>query len=306
MTKPVKKIFSIIGAGAITLAILYGGYAYLKLFKEKTALQRNILDLRGQVDTLSQSLASTSVQLSWMKQSLASTSIQLSSTTQSLEGEKSINATLEPQINQLSGSLSSLQALASIDPQLLQKYSKVYFLSDNYVPASLSLIDIEYLYNSSTPQMFLAGALPDLDALLASANRERVALKTISAYRSFYEQSALKLDYTNEYGSGANKFSADQGYSEHQLGTAVDFGMQGAKNLRTQFASSTGYLWLANNAYRFGFILSYPPDNIYYQFEPWHWRYVGVALASALHAKNEYFYNMSQREINQYLISFFN
>ena len=290
--KTVKKIFPVIGAGIAILAILYGGYSYLKLSKENTVLKGDILGLRGQIGMLTQSLASTSV--------------QLSSTTQSLEGEKNINATLEPQINQLSGSLSSLQALASIDPQLLQKYSKVYFLSDNYVPASLSPIDPEYLYDSSTPRLLLSGALPDLDALLANANRDGTPLKIISAYRSFYEQNALKLDYAAEYGSGANKFSADQGYSEHQLGTAVDFGMQGAKNLRTQFASSTGYAWLTNNAYRFGFVLSYPPNNIYYQFEPWHWRYVGVALAVALHANNEYFYNMSQRDINQYLISFFN
>ena len=115
----------------------------------------------------------------------------------------------------------------------------------------------------------------------------------------------MKLDYTDEYGSGANQFSADQGYSEHQLGTAIDLGMQGAQNLRTEFASSTGYTWLTSNAYQFGFILSYPQNNVYYQFEPWHWRYVGVTLATKLHENKEYFYNMSQRDINQYLISFF-
>ena len=293
-----KKILFIIGIVIAAGALLYDGYAYMTVLKENKDLQNDVFNLGNQVGVLARALTSTNLKL-------ASTSVQLSSTTQSLESEQSTNATFAPQINELSGTVASLQTMASIDPQLLQKYSKVYFLSDNYAPTSLSPIDIRYLYNSSTPQLFLSGALPDLGALLAGAVRDGVALKIISAYRSFYEQGALKLDYVDEYGSGANQFSADQGYSEHQLGTAVDFGMQGAQNLRTEFASSTGYQWLANNAYRFGFILSYPQGNTYYQFEPWHWRYVGVALATKLHEDNEYFYNMSQRDINQYLISFF-
>lgn len=287
-----KKMLFIIGISIAMIGLLYDTYAYVSISKENTGLQKDVLNLGEQVGLLAQTLNSTT--------------IKLASTTQSLESEKNTNATFGPQINQLSGTVESLQTIASIDPQLLQKYSKVYFLSDNYTPASLSPIDSEYLYNSGMPQLFLSGALPDLGALLASANRDGVGLKIISAYRSFYEQGALKLDYTDEYGSGANQFSADQGYSEHQLGTAVDFGMQDAQNLRTQFASSTGYTWLTNNAYKFGFILSYPQDNVYYQFEPWHWRYVGVTLATKLHENNEYFYNMSQRDIDQYLIYFFN
>jgi LAS superfamily LD-carboxypeptidase LdcB len=290
----VKKLLVGVGIGLliIVIGIYYGARAYQLLLQQNVSLQANVLDLQSQVDILTQTLASTS--------------IQLSSTTQALVVAQNENAALEPQITGLAGTVTTLQTLASIDPQLLEKYSKVYFLNDNYVPASLSPIDHQYLYNSNATQLFLSGALPKLEALLAAASRAGVPLKTISGYRSFYEQGALKLDYTETYGSGANQFSADEGYSEHQLGTAVDFGLQGAQNLRAQFASSTGYAWLTNNAYQFGFVLSYPPHNVYYQFEPWHWRYVGVALATALHANNEYFYNMGQRDINQYLISFFN
>ncbi len=295
-SKPKRIAYFAIGFIIILAALLAASYKAYTYYRElntaNAALQGNMSDLESQVDELSQALASTSV--------------QLASTSQSLAVAQNENAALEPQINQLSGTVTSLQTLASIDPQLLEKYSKVYFLSDNYVPASLSPIDTQYLFNSSTPQLFLSGALPKLEALLASADRAGVSLKIISAYRSFYQQGTLKLDYTNTYGSGANQFSADQGYSEHQLGTAVDFGVPGAANLRAQFASSTGYAWLVGNAYQFGFILSYPPQNIYYEFEPWHWRYVGVSLATFLHSNDEYFYNMSQRDINQYLISFFN
>jgi len=85
----------------------------------------------------------------------------------------------------------------------------------------------------------------------------------------------------------------------------VDFSTPEVKNTFLKFGTSTAYQWLLDNAYKSGFILSYPSHNIYYQFEPWHWRFVGVALATMLHAKNEYFYNLSQHDIDQYLISFF-
>ena len=301
-----KKIWLAIAAAVIVLGLAYGAYAYVQLSRQNRALQSNVSALREDVNALTQALSSSSVQLSSTTQSLIATSDELSSTTQSLTTAQNQNGSFESEINQLSGSVQTLQTLANTDPQLLEKYSKVYFLSDNYAPASLSPVNPQYLYTTSTPQLFLSGVLPDLDALLAAANRDGIPLKVISAYRSFAEQGILKLDYTDTYGNGANSFSADQGYSEHQLGTAVDFGMPGAKNLQTKFASSTGYAWLTANAYQYGFILSYPPGNIYYQFEPWHWRYVGVKLATFLHDNDEYFYNMAQRDIDQYLVSFFN
>ena len=141
--------------------------------------------------------------------------------------------------------------------------------------------------------------------MLESASSSGVAIEIISAYRSFGSQSSLKLSYKITYGSGANKFSADQGYSEHQLGTAMDFTTPDTGESFLKFEKTTAYKWLTENAYKFGFILSYPKQNTYYQFEPWHWRFVGVALATNLHDNNKYFYNLDQREIDLYLISIF-
>ena len=128
-----------------------------------------------------------------------------------------------------------------------------------------------------------------------------------SAYRSFAEQRALKGDYTVTYGAGtANSFSADQGYSEHQLGTAVDFtNIKTGSSLTIKFGTTDSYQWLTANAYKYGFTLSYPENNYYYQFEPWHWRFVGVKLATMLHDTNKHFYDLSQRDIDQYLINIF-
>jgi len=132
-----------------------------------------------------------------------------------------------------------------------------------------------------------------------------IDLKIVSAYRSFYDQLVTKISYKTLYGSGANQFSADQGYSEHQLGTTIDFTTAKLDGLSLQFENQDAYAWLRGNAYKFGFVLSYPKNNSYYQYEPWHWRFVGIALATKLHDENKNFYDLTQREIDQYLISLF-
>jgi D-alanyl-D-alanine carboxypeptidase len=137
-----------------------------------------------------------------------------------------------------------------------------------------------------------------------------VQLKIISAYRSFGEQATLKAEYKVTYGSGANAFSADQGYSEHQLGTAIDLTTDkdgnAFSNAKGGFDSTNGYTWMNDNAYKYGFVLSYPKGNAYYQYEPWHWRFVGVALATRLHDNGQHFYDLDQREIDGYLALMFN
>jgi len=187
----------------------------------------------------------------------------------------------------------------------LQKYSKVYFLNENYAPSNLAEIDLKYLYDKDKPLQIHANVQPYLYNLLENASSSSVSIEIISAYRSFSDQSSLKLSYKMIYGSGANKFSADQGYSEHQLGTAVDFTTPDTGASFLKFETTTAYKWLTENAYKYGFILSYPKQNTYYRFEPWHWRFIGVSLATKLHDSNKYFYDLDQREIDSYLISIF-
>jgi D-alanyl-D-alanine carboxypeptidase len=142
--------------------------------------------------------------------------------------------------------------------------------------------------------------------MLTAADADQVKIYVQSAYRSFNEQQALKGVYTVTYGAGtANQFSADQGYSEHQLGTALDFITSGLGGQLEGFDDTKAFTWLMQNAYRYGFILSYPKNNKFYVFEPWHWRYVGVKLATYLHDNNMNFYDMDQRKIDEYLINVF-
>ncbi len=214
--------------------------------------------------------------------------------------------TLEENINDIAGTVGTLEKLSKTDKELLQKYSKVYFLSDNYVPMSLDTIDGQYLYDQTKSLQFHASALPFLERMMSRAGRDNVSLEISSAYRSFGTQSSLKSSYLVTYGSGANQFSADQGYSEHQLGTAVDLTTSGLKPvLDISFDKTPAFDWLTKYAYRYGFILSYPKNNAYYQYEPWHWRFVGVELATRLHNDGINFSDMDQREIDKYLASIF-
>lgn len=198
--------------------------------------------------------------------------------------------------------VDELEKLSELDPELLKKYSRVYFLNENYEPSRLSSISTEYLLNTEKPAQVHSEVRKYLSRLIDGAEDDDIELKVVSAYRSFDTQKTLKDGYVVTYGSGtANQFSAEQGYSEHQLGTAVDFTTPAVGGAYNSFAQTDAYTWLLENAHQYGFILSYPQGNTYYQFEPWHWRFVGVDLARYLHKKNKNFYDMDQRDIDDYL-----
>lgn len=219
--------------------------------------------------------------------------------------ERNRNEEFEDQIRNLSGTLGKLDKLSKIDEELLQKYSKVYFLNENYVPPELDTIRDRYLQDEEEEQFFDARAIDYLEDMLNDARRDDIDLQVVSAYRSFDEQSTLKGQHVQVYGTGANTFSADQGYSEHQLGTTVDLTVESVGGTFESFAQTEAYEWLQENAYKHGFILSYPEGNEFYVFEPWHWRFVGEDLARHLHRSDETFYTMSQRDIDEYRLEMF-
>ncbi|MEK9160424.1 MAG: M15 family metallopeptidase [Patescibacteria group bacterium] len=221
----------------------------------------------------------------------------------SLQAERERNDDFENQINDISGTVGKLDKLSRTDPELLQKYSRIYFLNENYSPVSVVEIDEKYVYGEE--EHFHEEAWPFLKDLLEDAEDDDIELKVVSGFRSFGTQAALKANYRVTYGSGANTFSADQGYSEHQLGTTIDFTTETIGNTFTGFENTESYQWLLDNAHRYGFILSYPHNNTYYQYEPWHWRFVGVDLARDLHRDEKSFYDLDQREIDTYLITLF-
>jgi D-alanyl-D-alanine carboxypeptidase len=222
------------------------------------------------------------------------------------EDELDKNKEFEGQIMDLAGSLDEFEKLQDIDEELLIKYSKVSFLNENYLPSRIKQIDDEYVLEGKDDQYFHGDAMRFLERMFDAAKRDDIDLKIISAYRSFDEQNQLKGQFTEIFGEGANAFSADQGFSEHQLATTIDLTVESIGATSETFGETEAFEWLQENAHNYGFILSYPKDNSFYIYEPWHWRFVGRDLARDLNRNDERtFYTLDQREINKYLLEIF-
>lgn len=108
-----------------------------------------------------------------------------------------------------------------------------------------------------------------------------------SGYRSEDTQSYLYNRYVARDGKEeADTYSARPNHSEHQTGLAIDVSHDGT--LEEYFEDTPQFEWLQDNAHKYGFILRYPKDKVYmtgYTYEPWHYRYVGIEVATLI--KNE-------------------
>lgn len=221
--------------------------------------------------------------------------------TKSLADERGKTQDFEQQVSIIGKTITEIQKIQNTDAELLKKYSKVYFLNENYKPAALTTVPSDELVEPKKIVEIHAKVAPFLKEMINAANATGTPIRIISGFRSFEDQKSLKTTYRVTYGAGANKFSADQGYSEHQLGTTVDLSTEKLGLAYTQFADTKAYQWMLDHAHEFGFILSYPKGNVSYQYEPWHWRFVGVALATGLHNQGIHFYDMEQRTIDTYI-----
>jgi D-alanyl-D-alanine carboxypeptidase len=117
-----------------------------------------------------------------------------------------------------------------------------------------------------------------LEAMMAAARRQGIALRPLSGYRSFEYQRRLvrdKLRHGMPIGT-ALRINAAPGFSEHHSGCAVDLATPGSTPADAAFAGTAAYRWLTEHAGAYGFRLSYPAGNPHgIDFEPWHWRFTG-------------------------------
>ena len=134
-----------------------------------------------------------------------------------------------------------------------------------------------------------AEASAALDQLAQTAATEGVNLAISSAYRSYLGQQNTYNEYLGILGEGgADLRAARPGYSEHQLGLAVDLDDGNGCLVSVCFADTPGGIWLAAHAWQYGFVLRYPGGSeaiTGYEFEPWHYRYVGTEVSTAMHNK---------------------
>ena len=111
-----------------------------------------------------------------------------------------------------------------------------------------------------------------------------------SGFRSYQNQKALYERTRDSRGLAvAERLTARPGHSEHQLGLAADFSVRGEGCvIMVCFGKTEAGIWLAENAHEYGFILRYPKGYkaiTGFQYEPWHFRYVGIELATEMKTK---------------------
>ncbi len=292
---------------AASAALGYAAYRHAAIQEETGAKRYADLkaELHSEVVVLGDKIAALESHSGILEDNLTAAKNVNTVLAENLKEQQAKASTLESSVTKISGTVGTLEKLSKTDPELLQKYSKVFFLSENYVPERLMDIPKSYLYSEQRREQMEQRVWPFLKGLLDAAAKDSTTIYIKSAYRSFPEQKDLKGAYSVTYGAGtANQFSAEQGYSEHQLGTTVDLITTGlGGQLSQSFDGTQAYAWLLANAHKYGFTLSYPPGNSFYTYEPWHWRFVGAALATRLKNEGVHFYDLDQREIDKYLVN---
>lgn len=189
-----------------------------------------------------------------------------------------------------------LQLILDIHPwdsDLTRLVNKELGLSVNYIPDDLVSLD-DYnsrLVLSRAGHRLRAVSLPSLLAMVEKAGEEGIDLMVSSAYRSYEYQEGLYNRYAERDGQdAADRYSARPGKSQHQLGTAVDFG-----SIDDTFALTAAGQWVGENAWLFGFSMSYPEgmeDYTGYIWESWHFRYIGENAAKL---EKEFFEGIQER-----------
>lgn len=159
----------------------------------------------------------------------------------------------------------------------------------DYAPADLvTMSDIGV--PSANGHSLRSEAATAVQTMFAAASAEAgLTLDMTSGYRDYGLQTELYNGYVADLGQeAADLTSARPGYSEHQTGLAADISSQGEGCVLEQcFSTTAGGQWLAANAHRFGFILRFPDGataTTGYEFEPWHYRYVGAETSAAMQA----------------------
>lgn len=165
--------------------------------------------------------------------------------------------------------------------------NKHFYLNSNYIPNDLvkvSTYNVDYIKRENEEMLLNNQCLISYLEMYNEAINDGIAFTIFSGYRSYERQEYLYYKVNKEN----DLYSARPGYSEHQTGLCLDLSTRQI-GLTTNFKDSKEYKWLIDNSYKYGFILRYPAlKKAYtlYEYEPWHFRYVGVSNALIIHNNN--------------------
>jgi len=162
--------------------------------------------------------------------------------------------------------------------------NKNYVLTSNYKPNDLVPVKIDFLPEVTEEERYMtAESAKAVEEMVDAASKDAIYLYGLSGYRSYETQKNLyEYNVETQGESYSDKYVAKPGASEHHLGEAVDL------------STSSGWIyegcpeanWIANNAYKYGFIVRYEAgkeDITGYNYEPWHVRYVGSEMAEKIY-----------------------
>ena len=169
------------------------------------------------------------------------------------------------------------------DPDdMLVLVNKYHGLPSNWNASNLVTVSSKYSYNGQKMNAIAAEALTQM---IDDMRELGYTMWLVSGYRSEDYQYGLYNYYVRTQTQAvADRTSARPNHSEHQTGLAADISnIQGSID---HFANTEEYLWLKDNAHKYGFIERYPKDKEFltgYDYEPWHYRYLGVDIATKIH-----------------------
>lgn len=210
---------------------------------------------------------------------------------------------------------------ACAERERLRPIDRANGLSANYAPRALvplAAFDVPVLGNRGVQLEYSAASA--YARMIGAARASGVQIVAISGYRSYDEQRYTfyrwiqwEIDRAAEAGetmdpdtaaARANRYSARAGFSEHQLGTALDVSSREIDlDLTAALAETAAGRWLAAHAHEYGWVSSYPPGKealTTYNAEPWHLRYVGPQVAAEL-ARLHYLDPNTPTTVNAYL-----
>lgn len=158
-------------------------------------------------------------------------------------------------------------------------------LTSDYIPNDLELINLKY---SCHNKYLRKEAKIAFENLAKQAKIDGYNIIAVSTYRGYNYQDKLYNNYVKEKGFYyADMASARAGHSEHQTGLAVD--VADVSLDYDNFEKTKEFIWMKNNAHKYGFILRYPLASFHitgFKYEPWHYRYVGINIATYIYENN--------------------
>lgn len=196
------------------------------------------------------------------------------------------------------GFIAKIAELLSFPKDIFLQADKQNFLGADYSPGDIVMLtDYPEMTLSRNTHSLREILIPDLLLMIEDAGKEGLTLVISSTYRTYdYQDKLFNWNVEQNGLETAMRESAKPGTSQHQLGTAIDFG-----TITDEYAFTPAGKWLLENGWKYGFSLSYPDgyeELTGYRYECWHFRYIGLKAAEL---QKDYFGN-----IQFYLISFLN